>query len=99
MNNIAAYVCVSTDDQNENRQMCASRQKYSEEGNQIEWFCDLGESGASASREEYQRLREHVAEYDMVVAHELDRLGRSFADLADIANAGQLQFFDDEAAV
>jgi DNA invertase Pin-like site-specific DNA recombinase len=62
--------------------MRAIRQKYSEEGNQVEWFCDLGESGASASREEYQRLREHVAEYDVVVAHELDRLGRSFADLA-----------------
>jgi DNA invertase Pin-like site-specific DNA recombinase len=48
----------------------------------IDWFCDLGESGASPSRREYQRLREHVAEYDVVVAHELDRLGRSFADLA-----------------
>jgi DNA invertase Pin-like site-specific DNA recombinase len=79
---IAAYVRVSTDDQNEDRQMRAIRQKYSEEGNQIEWFCDLGESGASTSRQEYQRLREHVAEYDVVVAHELDRLGRSFADLA-----------------
>ena len=40
-----------------------------------------GESGASTSRREYQRLHEHVAEYDVVVAHELDRLGRSFADL------------------
>ena len=26
--------------------------------------------------------REDVEEYDVVVAHELDRLGRSFADLA-----------------
>ena len=41
-----------------------------------------GESGASTSRQEYQRLRKHVAEYDVVVAHEVDRLGRSFADLA-----------------
>jgi DNA invertase Pin-like site-specific DNA recombinase len=79
---IAAYVRISTDDQNENRQMRAIRQKYDEEGNEIEWFCDLGESGASTSRREYQRLREHVEEYDVVVAHELDRLGRSFADLA-----------------
>jgi DNA invertase Pin-like site-specific DNA recombinase len=79
---IAAYVRVSTDDQNEDRQMRAIRQKYSEEGNQIDWYCDLGESGASTSRQEYQCLREHVAEYDVVVAHELDRLGRSFADLA-----------------
>jgi len=79
---IAAYVRVSTDDQNEQRQMRAIREKYDEQDNQIEWFCDLGESGASASRQEYQRLREHVVEYDVVVAHELDRLGRSFADLA-----------------
>ena len=81
---IAAYVRVSTDDQNEDRQMRAIRQKYSEEenSNEIEWFCDLGESGASTSRQEYQRLREHVDEYNVVVAHELDRLGRSFADLA-----------------
>ena len=81
---IAAYVRVSTDDQNENRQMRAIREKYDEdqEDNQIDWYCDLGESGASTSRREYQRLREHVAEYKVVVAHELDRLGRSFADLA-----------------
>jgi DNA invertase Pin-like site-specific DNA recombinase len=50
---IAAYVRISTDDQNENRQMRAIRQKYDEEGNEIEWFCDLGESGASTSRREY----------------------------------------------
>ena len=81
---IAAYVRVSTDNQNEDRQMRAIREKYanSEQSHEIEWFCDLGESGASTSRREYQRLREHVDEYDLVVAHELDRLGRSFADLA-----------------
>ncbi|EMA55847.1 recombinase family protein [Halococcus thailandensis] len=79
---VAAYVRVSTDDQNEQRQMRAIRERYEKEGYQIEWYCDLGESGASTSRREYQRLREHVEEYDVVVAHELDRLGRSFADLA-----------------
>nr|WP_232833903.1 recombinase family protein [Saliphagus sp. LR7] len=80
---IAAYVRVSTDDQNEQRQMRAIRAKYDDdqEDNQIDWYCDLGESGASTSRQEYQRLREHVAEYDVLVAHELDRLVRSFADL------------------
>jgi DNA invertase Pin-like site-specific DNA recombinase len=81
---IAAYVRVSTDDQNEDRQMHAIREKYTgpEQNHEIEWYCDLGESGASSSRQEYQRLRENVAEHDVVVAHELDRLGRSFADLA-----------------
>ena len=84
---IAAYVRVSTDDQNEDRQMRAIREKYDEQSNEIEWFCDLGESGASTSRREYQRLREDVKEYDVVVAHELDRLGRSFADLAGFVEA------------
>ena len=113
---IAAYLHVSTDDRNEDRQMRAIRhtvgqsrvriwkeypstvyrftaarysiipvrqyQKYDKQSNEIDWCCDLGESGASTSRREYQRLREHVNEYDVVVAHELDRLRRSFADLA-----------------
>ena len=81
---IAAYVRVSTDGQNEQRQMHAIREKYggSEQNNESDWYCDLGESGASTSRWEYQRLRKHVAEYDVVVAHELDRLGWSFSDLA-----------------
>lgn len=83
---IAAYVRVSTDDQNEQRQMRAIRGKYengeANTSNEIDWYCDLGESGASTSRREYQRLRENVGEYNVVVAHELDRLGRSFADLA-----------------
>jgi DNA invertase Pin-like site-specific DNA recombinase len=79
---IAAYVRVSTDDQNEQRQMRAIRERYDRQDNEIDWYCDLGESGASTSRREYQRLREYIDEYDVVVAHELDRLGRSFADLA-----------------
>lgn len=65
---IAAYVRVSTDDQNEDRQMRAIRAKYADdhEDDQIDWYCDLGESGASTSRHEYQRLRENVGEYDVI---------------------------------
>jgi DNA invertase Pin-like site-specific DNA recombinase len=64
--------------------MRAIREKYTgpEQNHEIEWYCDLGESGASTSRREYQRLREHAEEHNVVVAHELGRLGRSFADLA-----------------
>jgi DNA invertase Pin-like site-specific DNA recombinase len=93
---IAAYVRVSTDDQNEDRQMRAIRAKYADghEDNQIDWYCDLGESGASTSRHEYQRLRENVGEYDVVVAHELDRLGRSFADLAGFVEDLREQHID-----
>lgn len=38
---IAAYVRVLTDDQNEQRQMRAIREKYSEEENSngIDWYC------------------------------------------------------------
>jgi DNA invertase Pin-like site-specific DNA recombinase len=93
---IAAYVRVSTDDQNEDRQMRAIRAKYaeSEQNNEIDWYCDLGESGASTSRREYQRLREHIAEYNVVVAHELDRLGRSFAALAGFVEEVREQAID-----
>jgi DNA invertase Pin-like site-specific DNA recombinase len=40
---IAAYVRVSTDDQNEDRQMRAIREKYadSEQDTEIDWYCDL----------------------------------------------------------
>jgi hypothetical protein len=49
---IAAYICVSTNDQNEQRQMRAIRAKYAgpEQDNEIDWYCDLGESGALTSR-------------------------------------------------
>jgi DNA invertase Pin-like site-specific DNA recombinase len=64
---IAAYVRVSTDDQNEDRQMCAIRERYTgpEQNHETEWYYDFGESGASTPRREYQRLREHVAEHDV----------------------------------
>ncbi|WP_330633577.1 recombinase family protein [Halocatena halophila] len=45
-------------------------------------ICDLDGDGATTSRTEYQHLREHVTEYDVVVTHELNRLCWSFTDLA-----------------
>jgi DNA invertase Pin-like site-specific DNA recombinase len=63
---IAAYVRVSTDDQNEQHQMRAIREKYANpkqnNSNKTEWYCDLSESAASTSRREYQYLRKHVTE-------------------------------------
>ncbi len=61
---------------------------------QRKWYCDLSESGASTSRQEYQFLQEHVDEYDVVVVHELDRLGRSFADLAGFVEDLREQHID-----
>lgn len=81
--NIAAYVRVSTDEQDDQRQRDSILNKYDAEN--IEWYVDI-ESGASVARKEYQRLREDVESDDppdVVVTTEIDRLGRSFSELAD----------------
>ena len=77
--NVAAYVRVSTADQDADRQREAIVSKYDEDN--ITWFVDV-ESGASLSREQYNDLRDSIDEYDVVVATEIDRLGRSFSELA-----------------
>lgn len=76
---VAAYVRVSTADQDADRQREAIVSKYDEDN--ITWFVDV-ESGASLSREQYNDLRDTIDEYDIVVATEIDRLGRSFSELA-----------------
>lgn len=78
---VAAYVRVSTDEQNQDRQRQSIVESYGD--GDLDWYVDLGESGSKVNREQYQELRENVEDYDLVVAHELDRLGRSFAELAD----------------
>lgn len=79
---VAAYVRVSTDDQDAGRQRDTIEQKYGD--HTIDWFVDLAHSGSSLNRAEYQRLRESLDDYDVVAANELDRLGRSFAELGDL---------------
>lgn len=78
---IAAYIRVSTDDQDEGRQRDSIIREYGD--HDIDWYVDIGESGSKVSREQYQQLRDNVDQHDVVVAHDLDRLGRSFAELAD----------------
>jgi DNA invertase Pin-like site-specific DNA recombinase len=77
--NVAGYVRVSTDDQDDDRQRESILQHYDPE--QVAWHVDI-ESGASLSREQYNNLRENIDEYDVVVTTEIDRLGRSFSELA-----------------
>ncbi len=77
--NVAAYVRVSTSDQDADRQREAIVSKYDEDN--ITWYVDV-ESGASLAREQYQDLRDDISEYDVVVSTEIDRLGRSFSELA-----------------
>ena len=55
---IAAYVRVSTDDQYEDHYMRAIRQEHSEEGNQIDGFCDLGERSRDQDRLARTRSRD-----------------------------------------
>ncbi|SDJ86618.1 Site-specific DNA recombinase [Halovenus aranensis] len=83
---IAGYIRVSTSDQDAGRQRDSIEATYGE-GN-IEWYADLGESGADATRPEYQRLQDDIesGEIDVLAAHELDRLGRSFSELASFVD-------------
>lgn len=80
---VAAVVRVSTDDQDDDRQRDSILAKYPPEDYRIEWFVDI-ESGASQSRAQYNDMRERVDEFDIVTATEIDRLGRSFSELANL---------------
>ncbi|WP_121820579.1 recombinase family protein [Halostella salina] len=77
--NVAGYVRVSTDDQDDDRQRESILQHYNT--SEVAWHVDI-ESGASMSREQYNQLRETIDQYDVVVTTEIDRLGRSFSELA-----------------
>jgi len=76
---VAGYVRVSTSDQDDDRQRESIVDQYDED--EIEWFVDI-ESGASLSRSQYNDLRDRVGEFEVVAATEIDRLGRSFSELA-----------------
>lgn len=79
---VAGYVRVSTDDQDDQRQRESILNHYDAED--IDWYVDI-ESGASAAREQYQAIRDAVESDDppeVVVTTEIDRLGRSFSELA-----------------
>jgi len=79
--NVAGYVRVSTADQDAERQRESILNEY--DADDIEWFADI-ESGASLSRTQYNDLRENIDEYDTIAATEIDRLGRSFSELASL---------------
>lgn len=77
--NVAGYVRVSTTDQDAERQRESILNAYDQDD--IEWFVDI-ESGSSLSREQYNDLRDRIDEFDEVATTEIDRLGRSFSELA-----------------
>ena len=75
-----AYVRVSTDDQNEARQIEAL-EKYGIE----RWYTEKI-SGKDANRPKLQEMLEYVREGDTVHIHDLSRLARSTADLLVIVD-------------
>jgi len=79
MPSTAAYVRVSTDEQDDQRQ----RDSITNAHDIDQWFVDI-ESGSNNNRAQYQDLRESIDEFDVVVCTEIDRLGRSFSELADL---------------
>lgn len=80
---VAAYVRISTDDQDVQRQRDSITKQYNAED--VEWFVDI-ESGSNKNREQYQQLRGRIDEFDVITCTEIDRLGRSFAELADLVD-------------
>ena len=76
---VAGYIRVSTADQDAERQRESILQHY--DADDTAWYVDI-ESGAEINRKQYQVLRDSIDEYDTVVTTEIDRLGRSFSELA-----------------
>ena len=74
------YVRVSTQEQNEGRQVAALQSH--EIG---KWFIDKA-SGKNTDRPEFQRMMEYVREGDTVYVEDFSRLSRSVADLLNVLN-------------
>lgn len=73
------YIRVSTDHQN------TDRQEDSLEAMNVEKLFIEKVSGKDRRRPELKKMMEFVQEGDVVIVHELSRLGRSVSDLYDIA--------------
>lgn len=81
------YARVSTDRQDEDRQVAALIEAGIDER---DIFTDHGVSGAKTSRPELDRLLAYVRPGDTITVQKLDRLGRSTAHLATlIADLGE----------
>jgi len=88
MNNIYAYIKVSTNEQNTDRQHEALK-RYSISNN-IEYKITFEDrsSGNDFERSQYKALKEIIKSGDTIIIKELDRLGRNFIDTPK-----ELQYF------
>lgn len=75
-----AYIRVSTEEQNEARQIEAMKDK-----NIDKWFTEKV-SGKDMNRPELQNMMDYVREGDTVFIHDFSRLARSTKDLLDIVD-------------
>ncbi|MBQ4560909.1 MAG: recombinase family protein [Clostridia bacterium] len=75
--NIYGYVRVSSQDQNEDRQLIALKEKGIKEKN---IYIDK-QSGKDFDRPKYQRLIKKLKEGDLVYILSIDRLGRNYAEI------------------
>lgn len=77
--NVYGYVRVSSQDQNEDRQMIAMREYGVPEGN---IFLDK-QSGKDFNRPQYLAMKDTVQKGDLLVVKSIDRLGRSYDDIRE----------------
>lgn len=77
MEQIYGYVRVSSKDQNEERQMVVMKKEGVPKQN---IFMDK-QSGKSFNRPEYLRMKEHLAEGDLLYILSIDRLGRNYEEI------------------
>ncbi|WP_414628128.1 recombinase family protein [Natranaerobius thermophilus] len=78
LNNYYGYIRVSTDEQNESRQLQALKQFEKDHEVKLTIFMDKLTGKCFSEREQYQALKKVVAPGDVIVIKELDRLGRTY---------------------
>ena len=88
MNNIYAYIRVSTKEQNTDRQHEALKEYAKINDLKYKAVFEDKSSGKDFNRQQYQVLKETVKPGDTIIIKELDRLGRNFMDTPK-----ELQYF------
>ena len=77
--NVYGYVRVSSQDQNEDRQMIAMREYGVPEGH---IFLDK-QSGKDFNRPQYMAMKDTVQKGDLLIVKSIDRLGRSYDEIRE----------------
>ncbi len=81
MNNIYAYIRVSTKEQNTDRQHEAIKEYAKANSLKYKAIFEDKSSGKNFDRPQYQALKETVKTGDTIIIKELDRLGRNYEEI------------------